>query len=407
MALSNKSKRELHQAILDYLLQNDYEESAEAFQRESNTEQSPACAGMLAKKWTSILRQQKKILELENKVKQLESELASGSGARKKQNADAIPRPPAKYTLKSHRANITCVRFHPIFSSLVSASEDATIKIWDFETGEYDSTLRGHTNSVQCVAFDHTGNIMASCSADLSIKLWNFHSASKECTKTLKGHEHNVSWVVFTPTGDYLYSCSRDKTIKKWEISTGYCIQTIEGHDDWVRRVIVNDEGTLLASCSLDQTIRTWNPTNGQPIAVLREHTHVVECIAFSPPNVIPLTEEAQKAKKKIQTSATYIASGSRDKTIRIWEVATQQCLFVLEGHDNWVREVIFHPNGKHLISVSDDKTIRIWDLEGRRCMKTLNEAHSHFVSCADFNKKDPCLATGSVDQEVKIWPCK
>ena len=77
------------------------------------------------------------------------------------------------------------------------------------------------------------------------------------------------------------------------------------------------------------------------------------------------------------------------------------------EGHDNWVREVIFHPNGKNLISVSDDKSIRIWDLKDRRCIKTISEAHTHFVSCADFNSKDPHFVTGSVDQVIKIWPCR
>lgn len=71
------------------------------------------------------------------------------------------------------------------------------------------------------------------------------------------------------------------------------------------------------------------------------------------------------------------------------------------------MREVIFHPNGKHLISVSDDKSIRIWDLQERRCIKVLHEAHDHFIACADFNIKDPHLATGSVDQQVLVWPCK
>jgi len=408
MALSNKQKRDLHQAILDYLEQNDYEDAAEAFRRESNTEPAPSSSsGMLVKKWTSVLRQQKKILELENQLELMQSELASGSGARKKQNTDCIPRPPAIHTLRAHKGNITSVKFHPIFSSIATASEDATIKIWDFETGEYETTLRGHTNSVQSVAFDHSGNILASSSADLHIKLWNFSSASKECMKTLKGHEHNVSSVIFTPTGDHLFSCSRDKSIKKWDVNTGYCTQTITGHDDWVRKVIINDEGTILASCSSDQTLRTWNVANGQPLGVFREHTHVVECIAFSPPNVVPLTPEAEKNKKKTQHSGVYIASGSRDKSIRIWETATHQCIFMLDGHDNWVREVIFHPNGKHLISVSDDKSVRIWDLQERRCIKILSEAHGHFVACADFNRKDPHLATGSVDQEVKIWACK
>lgn len=102
-------------------------------------------------------------------------------------------------------------------------------------------------------------------------------------------------------------------------------------------------------------------------------------------------------------------------------------------GHDNWVRTVLFHPNGKLLISVSDDKSIMIWDLVQRRCIKTIHEvrlaglestlvrsifspcdlihdtttlqAHPHFVSCADWNKRYPLLATGGVDNTVKVWP--
>lgn len=51
-----------HQAILDYLIQNDFEEAAEAFGRESSTELPTSFAsGMLVKKWTSVLRQQKKV----------------------------------------------------------------------------------------------------------------------------------------------------------------------------------------------------------------------------------------------------------------------------------------------------------------------------------------------------------
>ena len=52
------------------------------------------------------------------------------------------------------------VIFHPMYSLLVSASEDATIKVWDFETGDYEKTMKGHTDSVQDIAFDHTGKIL-------------------------------------------------------------------------------------------------------------------------------------------------------------------------------------------------------------------------------------------------------
>lgn len=47
-----------------------------------------------------------------------------------------------------------------MFSCLVTSSEDATIKVWDFETGEYERTLKGHTDSVQDIAFDAQGKVL-------------------------------------------------------------------------------------------------------------------------------------------------------------------------------------------------------------------------------------------------------
>lgn len=116
---------------------------------------------------------------------------------------------------------------------MVSASEDATLKVWDFETGEYERTLKGHTDSIQDIAFDTSGKLLVSCSADMSIKLWDFQQ-TYECIRTMLGHDHNVSSVIFMPAGDFVVSCSRDKTIKMWEVSTGYCVKTFTGHREWV-----------------------------------------------------------------------------------------------------------------------------------------------------------------------------
>lgn len=166
----------------------------------------------------------------------------------------------------------------------------------------------------------------------------------------------------------------------------------------------------------------------------LRGHDHVVEVAVFAPAaacgpirELAGLTSTARDARSDRSGSA-FIATGSRDKSIRIWDAASGQCLRTLSGHDNWVRALVFHPTGKFLLSASDDKTVRVWDLATGRCSKTI-EAHSHFVTTMAWGRttvpgpaqngqegKDGAppgearavnvLATGSVDQ-VRLRLCR
>lgn len=373
--------------------------------KETSVDVDPKKKDLLEKKWTSVIRLQKKVLDLEAKVAQLEEELANHGGAAKRGKEDALPRAPEKFSLSGHRNSINSVKFHPVFSLVASASEDATVKIWDYESGEFERTLKGHTNAVQDLDFDKSGNMLATCSADLTIKLWDFQTY--DCVKTLHGHDHNVSCVKFMPSGDQLVTSSRDKTIKIWETATGYCLKTLSGHDDWVRKLVISEDGALLVSCSNDQTVRVWNITKGDCLMILRDHSHVVECVTFAPPNITGLVvDDVKDAQDKAGLLKGYIASGSRDKSIKIWDLATGRCVATFVGHDNWIRGLRFHPNGKFLVSVSDDKSIRIWDIAQGRAIKTIQDAHPHFISCLDFCVNNPHVATGSVDDTVKIWKC-
>lgn len=128
----------------------------------------------------------------------------------------------------------------------------------------------------------------------------------------------------------------------------------------------------------------------------MREHEHVVECVAWAPESSTAAIQEATalaasssnsaptENHKKSNLTGPFLASGSRDKSIKIWDVSTGLCVLTLTGHDNWVRGLVFHPGGKYLLSAADDKTLRIWDLRHRRCLKTL-EAHQHF--CTSLGK--------------------
>ncbi|XP_065663899.1 lissencephaly-1 homolog isoform X2 [Hydra vulgaris] len=406
MVLSAKQKEELNNSVADYLMQAGYIQTLDRFREEANidNEIEKKYVNLLEKKWTSVVRLQRKVMELEARLSEMEKEVETGPSKKNRSVEDWIPRAPEKYTLSGHRSPVTKVLFHPVYSLMLTSSDDATIKVWDYETGDYERTLKGHTDAVQDLSFDHPGKYLASCSADMTIKIWDFQTY--ECIKTLHGHDHNISSVSFMPSGDYIVSGSRDKTIKMWEVATGYCVKTFTGHREWVRCVKVSHDGTLIASCSNDQTVRIWIIATGECKLELSDHDHVVETVAWAPQKSAQYINETTGNDKSNFHSGSFLASGSRDKKIKVWDGNSGVCLFTLEGHDNWVREIMFHPGGKFLMSCSDDKTLRTWDIKNQRCVKTL-VAHDHFCTTFDFHNSAPIAVTGSVDLTAKIWDCR
>ncbi|KAG6911014.1 hypothetical protein DXG01_005429 [Tephrocybe rancida] len=116
---------------------------------------------LLVKKWTSVIRMQRKILELEARLASAQEELNTFSkdGA-KRTNKDWLPSTAPKRSLVGHRDKVNAVSFYPLYSILASASVDATVKIWDWETGELERTLKGHTKSVTDCDFNSDGKLL-------------------------------------------------------------------------------------------------------------------------------------------------------------------------------------------------------------------------------------------------------
>jgi platelet-activating factor acetylhydrolase IB subunit alpha len=269
MVLTEKQKKELNEAILDYLSSEGepFKQAAAAFKEGANITEVPAAShGLLEKKWMSIVRLQKKIMDLEG---QLAAKQSGATDISKMTSTDCriIPKGPAAGNLLGHRSSVTCIAAHPQFSLLASGSEDSTIKIWDFETMQYERTLKGHTGPVTGLAFDTLGRYLCSSSVDTSAKIWDMKTFV--CTATLRGHDHSLSAiVVMPPAGDFVLTCSRDNLIKAWEVSTGYCTKTYTGHTEWVKTIAVTANGEYLASGGVDQNILIWRTSGSTSLQV-------------------------------------------------------------------------------------------------------------------------------------------
>lgn len=112
MVLSQRQRDELNRAIADYLRSNGYEEAYSVFKKEAeldmNEELDKKYAGLFGKKWTSVIRLQKKVMELESKLNEAKEEFTSGGPlGQKRDPKEWIPCPPEKYALSGHRSPVT------------------------------------------------------------------------------------------------------------------------------------------------------------------------------------------------------------------------------------------------------------------------------------------------------------
>jgi WD40 repeat protein/energy-coupling factor transporter ATP-binding protein EcfA2 len=158
----------------------------------------------------------------------------------------------------------------------------------------------------------------------------------------------------------------------------------LEGHDGSVDSVSFSPDGKTLATGSADKTIKLWNLGTDKEIRTLQGHDDSVDSVSFSP-------------------DGKTLATGSADKTIKLWNLETGKEIRTLKGHNATVWSVSFSPDGKTLATGSVDKTIKLWNLETGK-VHTLKKGHNDQVLSVSFSPDGKTLATGSADKTIKLW---
>ena len=144
------------------------------------------------------------------------------------------------------------------------------------------------------------------------------------------------------------------------------------------------DGKLALSSGSWDKTLKLWDVATGLEVRTFTGHSNSVTSVAFSPDGKLAL-------------------SGCWDSTLKLWDVVTGLEVRTFSGHSDWVASVAFSPDGKLALSGSSDQTLKLWDVLTGREVRTFT-GHSSSVLSVAFSPDGKLALSGGLDETLKLW---
>lgn len=283
-------------------------------------------------------------------------------------------------TFTGHTKKVTSVALSRDSVRIASASEDRLVKVWDTATGRILHTFDGHSNEVNSVVFSPDGARVLSGSRDNTAKLWDV--ASGKLLRTFTGHTVGVNSVAYAPDGGRVLTGSTDGTMRLWDAGTGKTLRTLNERHDFVLSVAFSADGTRIIS-GHSHAVRIWDATNGRRLSYLggqddeRDRGFGVGAIAVSP-------------------EGTRVVSGTRDKMLKIWDIATGHLLRTTEEQKKRIVALAFAPDGKSVLSAADrEPKLKLWDVASGKLIRTY-EGHAETRSVAFSRDGTRLLSVGN-----------
>jgi WD40 repeat protein/serine/threonine protein kinase len=351
---------------------------------------------------------------------------------------------------------------------VLSGSVDRTLRLWEVSTGKCLRTFDGHTGGVNSVVLSRDGRWALSGSGDLTVRLWEVSTG--KCLRTFEGHTDWVYSVALSGDGRWALSGSEDLTVRLWDLKgllggyqalsaplvvcrldgvnetlavdkrfhalveaarksliegqfagawslaieskalTGYqfstealdlahqaglrgkrrglrswwCYRTYEAHSNEVLSVALSADGRWAFSGSRDKTLRLWEVSSGKCLRTFDGHTSWVNSVA-------------------VGGDGHWVLSGSMDGILRLWEVSSGKCLRTFDGHRLSVGSVVLSADGSWALSGGNDKTLRLWEVSTGKCLRTF-EGHRDSVKSVALSVDGHWALSGSGDHDLKLW---
>ncbi|KAJ7083245.1 WD40-repeat-containing domain protein [Mycena epipterygia] len=317
-----------------------------------------------------------------------------------------------------HATVVCCVQFSADGKYLATGC-NRTAQIYDVKTGVKTCVLADEAAGksgdlyIRSVRFSPDGRFLATGAEDKQIRIWDI--AKKRIRNVFEGHQQEIYSLDFSRDGRLIVSGSGDRTARIWDMDTGACTVLAVGAGDGagldaggdagVTSVAISPDGRYVAAGSLDTVVRIWDAATGALVERLRGHRDSVYSVVFTP-------------------DGRGIVSGSLDKTLKYWDVSglaakspkkeggkdavsvpadkVGQCTMNFTGHKDYVLSVAVSHDGQWVVSGSKDRGVQFWDRQG--IVQCMLQGHKNSVISIDLNPTSHLLATGSGDNLARIW---
>lgn len=243
---------------------------------------------------------------------------------------------------------VACVSFHHPSNLLVVGFSSGVFGLWELPGFSNVHTLSISQERITSVAINSTGEWLAFGAQKLGqLLVWEWQSESYILKQ--QGHYFDINTLSYSTDGQNIATGGDDGKIKVWNANSGFCFVTFSDHSASVSGVEFAKQGQVLFSSSLDGTVRAFDLVRYRNFRTFTSPSPVqFSCLA-------------------VDTSGEVVAAGSTDTfEVFFWSVQTGKLLDILTGHEGPVSSVMFSPVGNELASGSWDKTVRIWNAFGR-----------------------------------------
>ncbi|HEX7329902.1 MAG TPA: NB-ARC domain-containing protein [Pyrinomonadaceae bacterium] len=287
-----------------------------------------------------------------------------------------------RFTLRGHGGEMTGCAISADGETIVARSRDGTLTVWDVRSGTERFTLRGHAGRINGCAVSADGATIVSASADKTLKVWDGLNGMERLT--LRGHASRVNGCAVSADGATIVSASDDHTLKVWNRQSGAERLTLSGHSSRVNGCAVSADGATIVSASADKTLKVWDGLSGVERFTLSGHAGVVLGCAVS-------------------ADGATIISASYDRTLKVWDGLNGAERFTLSGHAGVVWGCAVSADGATIVSDSGDRTLKIWDGRSKVERFTLSGHAGRVTDCA-VSADGATIISASVDQKLKVW---